>query len=640
MDLDGWEDALIANGFAYNMDDLDTRERIRAMGPLSVRDSRRNVLMYPRLDTPNVAFRNQHDLTFRELGQEWGFDSKQVCNGMALADLDNDGDLDVVVNNLNAAAGLYRNNAAAPRVAVRLRGAVPNTRGIGARIRVTGGPVPQTQEMVCGGRYLSCDDTMRVFAAGTLTNHLRIEVAWRNGKRSVVADAQPNCLYEILEAWAEPAPAAPPAQAPRPVFEDVSERLGHRHQEEPFDDFARQPLLPKRLSQLGPGVCWWDVDGDGWEDLIIGSGKGGQLACYHNDGKGSFKRLAQPPWTATVNRDQVGIAGWTAGTVLVGSANYEDGQTNGAAVNAFGVGQGQPTEVVAAWEGSVGPLAVADYDGDGKLDAFVVASAFLEGTNTVLYRNDGHGVFTDVSSQSGIGALRGNGLGVVAADFDDDGWPEVFVANDSMANFLFHTTGHLRFDEVALRAGVAVATDGRPRAGMGVDAGDYDGDGQLDLVVTNLDAEMHSLYRGLGRRLFTYATPESGIGPVTLPFVGFGVVLFDFDNDAQLDLAIVNGHVIDNTAMFRAGSTHAQRKLLLRNTNGRRFVDVGRQAGAGFAKDGVGRTLVVVGPRVGRRAHPPDQRSCLGFRRSDGLWIQAPRGRMEAGRCHLRPRFS
>ena len=105
---------------------------------------------------------------------------------------------------------VYRNNTSAPRIAVRLRGVPPNTRGIGARIRVTGGPVPQSQEMMCGGRYLSCDDTLRVFAAGSLTNRLRIEVAWRSGKRSVVPDAKPNCLYEIAEAGATEAPAPRP----------------------------------------------------------------------------------------------------------------------------------------------------------------------------------------------------------------------------------------------------------------------------------------------------------------------------------------------------------------------------------------------------------------------------------------------
>jgi hypothetical protein len=128
---------------------------------------------------------------------------------------------------------------------------------------------------------------------------------------------------------------------------------------------------------------------------------------------------------------------------------------------------------------------------------------------------------------------------------------------------------------------------------MGIDAGDYDGDGRLDLVVTNLDFEMHTLHRGLGRGLFTYATTESGIGYPTLPFVGFGVAFLDYDNDTQLDIAIANGHILDNAPQFRAGSTYAQRKLLFRNTGSRRFVEVGRTAGAAFAAEAVGRGLAV-----------------------------------------------
>ncbi len=169
----------------------------------------------------------------------------------------------------------------------------------------------------------------------------------------------------------------------------------------------------------------------------------------------------------------------------------------------------------------------------------------------------------------------------------------MFVANDSVPNFLFHNEGRGVFKEVALFAGVAVGLDGRPRAGMGTDFGDYDGDGRLDLIVTNHEFESASLYRNLGKGLFTEATSESGIGPATLPFVGFGVALFDDDNDGRLDIAIANGHVIDNTALFRAGSTHAQRPLLFHNDGARRFAEVGAQSGPAFAKDIVGRTLAV-----------------------------------------------
>src|SRR4029077_8942677 len=135
--------------------------------------------------------------------------------------------------------------------------------------------------------------------------------------------------------------------------------------------------------------------------------------------------------------------------------------------------------------------------------------------------------------------------------------------------------------------------DGKARAGMGIDTGDYDGDGRLDLVITNLDFEMHTLNRGLDRGLFRYATLESGIGFPTLPFVGFGVAFLDYDNDGQLDIAIANGHILDNAPLFRAGSTYMQRKLLFRNLGNRRFSEVGRMAGPAFAVERVSRGLAV-----------------------------------------------
>jgi hypothetical protein len=201
-------------------------------------------------------------------------------------------------------------------------------------------------------------------------------------------------------------------------------------------------------------------------------------------------------------------------------------------------------------------------------------------------------VFTDVSGEAGIAKFVGNGLGVAVGDYDDDGAPDVFVANDAVPNFLFHNDGKGRFNEVALAAGVAVGRDGKARAGMGTEFADYNGDGRLDLVVTNHEFETHSLFRNDGKGSFSDASVEAGIASPTLPFVGFGVAFFDADNDRTLDMAIVNGHVIDNTAVFRPGSTHAQRRLLFQNANGRRFAEVSRQSGPGFAAQTVGRTLL------------------------------------------------
>ena len=196
VDLDGFEDILVANGQLrdfQNGDMLAQLDAAQAGRTLSRTDILRIWESFPRLEARKAAFRNRGNLTFEEMGAAWGFDTLGNSRGMALADLDGDGDLDVVVNNFNAAAGVYRNESMAPRVAVRLKGQAPNTQGIGAKVWLYGGAVPiQSQEMICGGRYLSGDDPMRTFAAGSLINLMRIEVRWRNGKRRVVNGVRAN----------------------------------------------------------------------------------------------------------------------------------------------------------------------------------------------------------------------------------------------------------------------------------------------------------------------------------------------------------------------------------------------------------------------------------------------------------------
>jgi len=209
---------------------------------------------------------------------------------------------------------------------------------------------------------------------------------------------------------------------------------------------------------------------------------------------------------------------------------------------------------------------------------------------SVLYRNNGNGTFTDISREAGVLDQRGNGLGVVFGDYDDDGWPDVFVANDTTPNFLYHNEQGKKFTEVALSAGVSVASDGMPRAGMGTDFGDFDGDGRLDVFVTNHEFEGHTLFRNLGGGLFEDVTFKTGVGPATLPFVGFGTLFFDADNDGDLDLSVVNGHVMNSPGHVRPGAKEAQRRVLLRNDGGR-FRDVAASSGPGFGLERVGRAL-------------------------------------------------
>src|SRR5439155_5711524 len=165
-----------------------------------------NARFYPRLDMPIVAFHNERNLRFEETTRLWGTDDPGVHHAIALGDFDDDGDLDLVVNNLGKAAGIYRNETAAPRVAVRLKGLPPNAQGIGAKIKLLKGAVPvQSQEVICGGRYMAGADPLLVFAAGKAQGGMTIEVKWRGGQPSVVNGVEANRIYEIEEAGAEPA---------------------------------------------------------------------------------------------------------------------------------------------------------------------------------------------------------------------------------------------------------------------------------------------------------------------------------------------------------------------------------------------------------------------------------------------------
>ncbi|MCX6924773.1 MAG: CRTAC1 family protein, partial [Verrucomicrobia bacterium] len=273
VDLDGFEDLLVATGHPHDSTDSDALHQFEALRRSSSRMISETTFGFPLLATPTLAFRNRGDLTFDEVGHAWGFDVAGVANGMALADLDNDGDLDVVINRMNGAAVIFRNDSVAPRLAVRLKGSGGNTQGVGAKIKLSGGPVVQSQEMQAGGRYLSCDQAMRVFAAGSVTNRLNLEVRWRSGKYSVVTNIGANQLCVVEENGARALGAAElssHAVEAAPMFRDVSSLLGHVHHEDGYDDFERQPLLSRRLGTLGPGVAWFDLDGDGWEDLVVG----------------------------------------------------------------------------------------------------------------------------------------------------------------------------------------------------------------------------------------------------------------------------------------------------------------------------------------------------------------------------------
>ncbi|MBX3746650.1 MAG: VCBS repeat-containing protein [Verrucomicrobiae bacterium] len=486
VDLDGFEDLLIGNGVLrdfQNADWADRMEAARAGRSMSQREILAWIARFPALETPNLAFRNRGDLTFEDRSADWGFNTAGISQGFALADLDNDGDLDLVLNNFLEGPGLYRNVGARPRIAVRLRGLAPNTAGIGARIVVRGGPVGQSQEMISGGRYLSGDQAQRTFAAGTNGHPLEVEVQWRSGRRSVVT-APPNTLLEIHEPDGptdRPVPAAPSVTAPaaaRPWFVEFNALPEVPHAEPPFDEAHRQPLILRRLDRLGPGVTWHDLDRDGWDDLVIANGAGHLPIVLRNLGGTRFERVVDPPFHRPLLCDQTTVLG-VGSLLLAGASNYRDGSTNAGLVRLYDFERRAAGDNFPGHTFACGPLALADIDGDGDLDLFVggraIPGRYPHPPESILYRND-QGRFTPVQRWEGLANISA----ALFTDLDGDGFPELVLAADASPLRVFQRRDG-QFEEVTDDWGF-----GNHRGWWaGVASGDLNGDGQLELVASN-----------------------------------------------------------------------------------------------------------------------------------------------------------